>query len=40
MNAQEAQRLQKQERGLAAYEIQSAPLQITLPPSRLRSLFE
>lgn len=38
--AQESRALQEKERGLAAYELQSAPLEITLPPSRLRGLFE
>lgn len=38
--AQESRALQEKERALAAYELQSAPLQITLPPSKLRGLFE
>ena len=38
--ARDSRELQKEERGLAAFQIQSAPLQVTPPPSRLRSLFQ
>lgn len=38
--ASASRELQKEERALAAHRIQTAPLQGSLPPSRLRGLFE
>jgi hypothetical protein len=39
-NAQESRALQERERDLAAFKIQSAPLRVELPPSRLGEIFK